>query len=240
MPLPEASTSTVMPRRAPPPPLPTSTSDPSPELEQIKTDTDTQPSSSKSKHRGFIRVIGGFFKRKCSDADDVTAPSDSEASQRRTSRWSRWSHRQSLPDASFEMTAIMTEPTSGVIQEITSPRPVDSDVNTVKTDKIEVTKLKPKPKLSFAKGTRSPSDPLEFDSSDESGTERSRISFLFFGGSDVDSTFQPTLRSSSLDNLHEQDIHPSLQAKMPLFLSVPLGGKMRRSGILPDPMEYEL
>ena len=196
---------------------------------------------SKPKHRGLRRVIGGLFKRKCSNADDATVPSDSEASERRTSRWSRWSrsHRQSLPDALLELVTT-TEPEAAVIQEITSPRAVGQDSNNATTNKIEMKKLKPKPKLSFAKGTQSPSGPLECESSDESERERSRLTFLFFGGSEADSTFCGTLRSSSLDKLHEQDIHPSLQAKMPLFLSVPLAKKMRRSGMLPDPTEYEL
>lgn len=69
--------------------------------------------------------------------------------------------------------------------------------------------------------------------------EPARVSFLFFGGSDVDSTFQPELRPSELDDLHENEIRPSLQVKMPLFFSPPLVENMRRSSILPDPKEYE-
>ncbi|CAI5737532.1 unnamed protein product [Peronospora destructor] len=175
-----------MPRRAPPPPIPTFAPEPSPETppeqEQTELDTDIELLS-KPKHRGLTRVIGDLFKRKGSDEDNVTAPSDSEASQHRTSRWSQWSHRQSLPAAPPEMAA-MTEQASALIHKITSSRSVEPD--------------------------------------------------------DKKKNEEPALRSSSLDNLHEQDIRPSLQAKMPLFLSVPLGEKMRRSGILLDLKEYEL
>ncbi|EEY57462.1 uncharacterized protein PITG_00011 [Phytophthora infestans T30-4] len=159
-----------------------------------------------------MRAIGGLFKRKCSDADDATAPSDSEASQRRTSRWSRWSHshRGSLPEAPLDVAAVAA-PETAPIQENDSTKQSPTD----------------------------PSDLLLADSSDESGAEPQRVSFLFFGGSDTDSTFQPELRPSELDDLHQNDIRPSLQAKMPLFFSPPLVENMRRSSILPDPKEYE-
>lgn len=199
----------------------------------------------KRKHRGLMRAIGGLFKRKCSDADDATAPSDSEASQRRTSRWSRWSHRQSLADAPLEVAAVAA-PETAPIQEnesaASSPHMEEPPAKKVKKENAEKPKKETKSKLSFVKAKQSPTDPSELlaaDSSDESGAEPSRISFLFFGGSDVDSTFQPDLRPSELDDLHENEIRPSLQARMPLFFSPPLVENMRRSSILPDPKEYE-
>ncbi|CEG40649.1 uncharacterized protein PHALS_10835 [Plasmopara halstedii] len=247
-------------KRAPPPPPPTSTSasEPTsvpepisePELKQHRDveSTHAEPVHAatgrppkKRKHRGLMRAIGGFFRRNCSDADSDTRPHDSESSQRRTSRWSH-SHRQSMPEA----------PSTVVVQEILettrsqnaaenepltkSPHTEEPPVKKVKKDKPKKAKNTPSPT------EQSPTETSEMLSAtlvDELGVELQRVSFLFFGGSDVDCTFQPELRPSELDDLHENDIRPSLQAKMPLFLPPPLPKNVRRSSILPDPEEYE-
>ncbi|POM75087.1 Hypothetical protein PHPALM_7856 [Phytophthora palmivora] len=221
------------PVRAPPPPVPTT----APQFHPDAVEPDEAHPPSKRKTRGLMRAIGGLFKRKCSDADDATAPSDSEASQRRTSRWSRWSNRQSLPEAPLEVAAVAA-PETAPIQEnesaASSPHMEEPPAKKVKAEKPK------EKKLSF-RAKPSPTEPSQMvvDSSDESGAEPSRVSFLFFGGSEVDSTFQPDLRPSEWDDVHENEIRPSLQAKMPLFFSPPLVENMRRSSILPDPKEYE-
>ncbi|KAF4039905.1 hypothetical protein GN244_ATG07850 [Phytophthora infestans] len=245
--------------RAPPPPVPGFPPQPAPEAEpEAAPEKKQQPAEpvrdaaadppAKRRHSGLMRAIGGLFKRKCSDADDATAPSDSEASQRRTSRWSRWSHshRGSLPEAPLDVAAVAA-PETAPIQEndsvATSPHTEESPAKKAKKAKVEHPKPEKKANpLPFNKTKQSPTDPSDLllaDSSDESGAEPQRVSFLFFGGSDTDSTFQPELRPSELDDLHQNDIRPSLQAKMPLFFSPPLVENMRRSSILPDPKEYE-
>ncbi|GMF40342.1 unnamed protein product [Phytophthora fragariaefolia] len=211
------------------------------------------------------------------DADDATAPSDSEASQRLTlSRWSRWSqsHRQSLPDAPLEVAAVAAVPEAAPIQEHESAAPSaapsaasasmrSASVSVRSASAVSASasarsaashadeppakkakkvweigrkdKKKPKPQAKA-----SPTDPSELLLAAESADEEpARVSFLFFGGSDVDSTFTPELRPSELDDLHENEIRPSLQVKMPPFFSPPLVENMRRSSILPDPKEYE-
>ncbi|ETI35640.1 hypothetical protein F441_17940 [Phytophthora nicotianae CJ01A1] len=241
--------------RAPPPPVPNFPPQSAPEAAPAKEQPAPGPvhaaaaePPTKRKTRGIMRAIGGLFKRKASDVDDAMEPSDSEASQRRTSRWSRWSHshRGSFPEAPLEVAAVAA-PETAPIQEnesaASSPHPDEPPAKKVKKATVEhpTTEKKASP-LSFNKTKQSPTDPSELlmaDSSDESGAEPQRVSFLFFGGSDVDSTFQPELRPSELDDLHENDIRPSLQAKMPLFFSPPLVEHMRRSSILPDPKEYE-
>ncbi|OWZ07458.1 hypothetical protein PHMEG_00020146 [Phytophthora megakarya] len=230
------SPSVPIPARAPPPPVPITAPQFSPEDPQHET---ANPPA-KRKTRGLMRAIGGLFKRKCSDADDATAPSDSEASQRRTSRWSRWSHgRGSLPEAPLEVTAVAAPETAPIreIESVASSPHMEEPP--AKKAKAENPKEK-KPKPPSFKTKQSPTDPSELSAvSSEEGVEPTRVSFLFFGGSDVDSTFQPDLRPSELDDLHENEIRPSLQAKMPLFFSPPLVENMRRSSILPDPKEYE-
>ncbi|KAL3672274.1 hypothetical protein V7S43_002933 [Phytophthora oleae] len=252
MPSTEAPSAPV-PVRAPPPPVPTS----SPELPpQVQEQPVAEPSpaevaqpelSAKRKHRGLMRAIGGLFKRKCSDADDATAPSDSEASQRRTSRWSRWSHsnRGSLPEAPLEVAAVAEPETAPILENesaASSPHMEEPPAKKVKKVKAEKPKKESKIKPPSFNAKQSPTDPsglVASGSSDESGAEPQRVSFLFFGGSDEDSTFQPELRPSEYDELHENHIRPSLQAKMPLFFSPPLVENLRRSSILPDPKEYE-
>ncbi|KAF1785703.1 hypothetical protein GQ600_9746 [Phytophthora cactorum] len=170
---------------------------PRPAIEPVRAGAAAEPPT-KHKARGLMRAIGGLFKRKASDADDAMAPSDSEASQRRTSRWSRWSHshRGSLPEVPLEVAAENESAAS-------SPH------------------MEEPPAKKAKKAKQSPTDPSELlaaDSSDESGAEPQRVSFLFFGG---------------------KRYPPSLQAKMPLFFSPPLVENMRRSSILPDPKEYE-
>ncbi|KAG6951877.1 hypothetical protein JG688_00013541 [Phytophthora aleatoria] len=242
--------------RAPPPPVPNFPPEPTPEaapekaprpaIEPVRAGAAAEPPT-KHKARGLMRAIGGLFKRKASDADDAMAPSDSEASQRRTSRWSRWSHshRGSLPEVPLEVAAVAA-PETAPIQEnesaASSPYMEEPPAKKAKKVKAEHPKTEKKATPLSFKAKQSPTDPSELlaaDSSDESGAEPQRVSFLFFGGSDVDSTFQPELRPSELDDLHENDIRPSLQAKMPLFFSPPLVENMRRSSILPDPKEYE-
>ncbi|KAE8877107.1 hypothetical protein PF005_g26794 [Phytophthora fragariae] len=252
--------------RAPPPPVPTSAPEPAPEAEPMHA---PMPPT-KRKHRGLMRAIGGLFKRKSSDAYSATPPSDSEASQHTTSRWSRWSqsHRQLLPDAPMEVAAVAV-PEAAPIQENESPAPsVMSAVSASVSGSVsarepsvasasrasssrhaeeppakKAKKVWEMPRREKKPAKQSPTDPSELllaaDSDDESGVEPTRVSFLFFGGSDVDSTFQPELRPSELDDLHENEIRPSLQVKMPLFFSPPLVENMRRSNILPDPKEYE-
>ncbi|KAH7477321.1 hypothetical protein PRIC1_001331 [Phytophthora ramorum] len=232
------------PIRAPPPPVPTALLEPAPEQEPVARRHASAPEPpTKYKHRGLMRAIGGLFKRKSLDADDVTAPSDSEASQRRTSRWSRWSHRQSLPEAPLEVVAASTPAAAPILEnDSAASSPHMEEPPAKKAKKVKVEKEK-KPKPPSVKSKQSPTDLSELlaadSSSDESAAEPQRVSFLFFGGSDVDSTFLPDLRPSELDDLHENEIRPSLQAKMPLFFSPPLVENMRRSSILPDPKEYE-
>ncbi|CAH0516009.1 unnamed protein product [Peronospora belbahrii] len=252
MPQPVSST----PKRAPPPPIPTFAPEPCPETEPLSETApeheQTQgathaepPSKQQHKQRGLMRVIGGLFKRKCISKEDTSISSDSEASQRRTSYVSRWSHRQSLPDAPYEVVAMM-EPATAPIQEIvTTSSSTHMDVpvsQRLKQEKVEKVKKETKFKQPFIKANPSPRNPskVAVESSDESGAEPLHVSFLFFGGSDADSTFEPDLRPSEFDDLHENEIRPSLQTKMPVFLSLPLMKNMRRSCILPDPKEYEL
>ncbi|KAI9922800.1 hypothetical protein PsorP6_001817 [Peronosclerospora sorghi] len=232
-------------RRAPPPPLPTSTSPPVPDAKAPVGREPPMPRApaateepSKHKHRGsLIRAIGGFFKRKCSDADDATSPSDSEASERRTSRWSNWSHRQSLPerplDATVDAEASTIEENALASSMFQMRKPL---VKKVKKDKAKVT---------FVNAKQSPTDASELlragsgDESAEDGREPSPVAFLFFGGSETTTTFQPDVRPSELDEVQESAIRPMLQNKMPLFVSSSLVEPVRRSGILPDPTEYE-
>ncbi|KAG6619911.1 uncharacterized protein IUM83_05694 [Phytophthora cinnamomi] len=274
-----APASVPVPTRAPPPPVP----EPAPEAEPTAAETRAPAPPTKRKHRGLMRAIGGLFKRKSVGADDPAAPSDSEASQRLTSRWSRWSqsHRQSLPEAPLEVAAVAV-PEAAPIRENESAAPsvasalsasvsasAPASVSAMSARSVSVASAsrasasashhaeeppakkakkvwemprrdkKPKP----APAKASPTDPSELllaaDSDDEAAAEPTRVSFLFFGGSDVDSTFRPELRPSELDDLHENEIRPSLQVKMPLFFSPPLVENMRRSSILPDPNEYE-
>ncbi|KAG7376317.1 hypothetical protein PHYPSEUDO_013767 [Phytophthora pseudosyringae] len=237
------------PVRAPPPPVPTSAPVPAaPEQEQEKQPATepvpapvdaADPPTKRKQHRGLIRAIGGLFKRKCSDADDVTAPSDSEASQRRTSRWSRWSHshRQSLPEAPLELAAVAAPETAPIQENESAASSPHMEEPPTKKSKAEKPKKDKKTSFQVKQSPTDPSELLAAESSDESGAEPQRVSFLFFGGSDADSTFQPELRPSELDDLHENAIRPSLQAKMPLFFSPPLVENLRRSSILPDPQE---
>ncbi|GMF37307.1 unnamed protein product [Phytophthora lilii] len=251
-PAPMTADAPAPPARTPPPPVPTAppvvepAREPAPEppaAQQAEQPEAAAASPAKHKHRGLMRAIGGLFKRKCSDADDATAPSDSEASQRRTSRWSRWSHRQSLPEAPLEVAAVAVPEAAPIHEnEAAASPPHTQPPPAKKAKKADKPKKDKKPKPPSLKAKQSPTDPsglLAADSSDESEAEPQRVSFLFFGGSDADSTFKPDLRPSDLDDLHENEIRPSLQAKMPLFFSPPLVENLRRSSILPDPKEYE-
>lgn len=196
----------------------------------------------KRKHRGFMRAIGGLFKRRSSDA---SAPSDSEASRVSTSRWSRFSLRHSLPEAPpAELSAVAATPETAPIREddtgspARAAHPEEPPAKKAKKTKAEKPK-KEKSKPPSRKGKESPSEPSQLLESSDDEYEPQRLSFLFFGGSEVDSTFVPELRPSDLDDLHENDLRPSLQAKMPLFFSPPVVENLRRSSILPDPREYE-
>lgn len=249
-------------QRAPPPPVPSSmtkptsglepTEEPTPEAavvqkQQPEGDAEggrvaTGQPPNKRKHRGLMRAIGGIFKRKCSDTDTASRPNDSESSQRRTARWSH-SHRQSLPEVPFQVVAEVA-PEEVPVEEneagMTSPQ---KEKTPAKKGKNEKPKKAKKAKFFPSQTEQSPTDPPEMlttTSIDEVSAEFQRVSFLFFGGSDVDSTFQPELRPSDLDDLHENDIRPSLNTKMPLFIFPPLPKKLRRSSVLPDPKEYEL
>ncbi|KAG7394566.1 hypothetical protein PHYBOEH_005020 [Phytophthora boehmeriae] len=239
---------------AAPAPAPTAAPEPAPEAAP-EHETRVRPSVSeptKRRHSGsFMRAIGGFFKRRSTDANDRSAPSDSESSQRSTSRWSRsrFSLRQSLPEAPMEVESVATAPEAAPIRENDSvstpshsPHPEEPPAKKAKkTPKKDKKKAKPPSQKSKPSPTDTPEMLLasESESGDEYGAEPARLSFLFFGGSENESTFVPDLRPSDLDDLHENDLRPSLQAKMPLFFSPPAVEHMRRSSILPDPREYE-
>ncbi|TDH70695.1 hypothetical protein CCR75_008207 [Bremia lactucae] len=258
--------------RAPPPPVPTSAPEPTPE---IASDSGKQQPAiaamvptagvkpaSKPKHRGLVRAIGGFFRRSCGGSTCAMVPEESESSQRRTSRLSRWSHsqRHSLPEAPFEVVA-MVSPERAPIQENLAAAEAEFEVSPFEKNGLTVTspaclkepptkkvkavmsKITKKANPLLSKAKQSPTDPSELlttSSSDKVRLEPEHVSFLFFGGSDADTTFQPELRPSELDDLHENEIRPSLKAKMPLFFSSAQVENIRRSSILSDPKEYEL
>ncbi|RLN54525.1 hypothetical protein BBJ29_007477 [Phytophthora kernoviae] len=217
-------------------------------------ETRVRPSVSEPTKRrhsgGFIRAIGGLFKRRSSDANGLSAPSDSESSQRSTSRWSRFSLRHSLPEAPMEMEAVAAPETAPIRENDSvstpspSPHPEEPPAKKAKkAEKPKKEKKEKKPNPPSQKSKPSPTDTPELllaaesESGDEYGAEPARLSFLFFGGSDNESTFVPDLRPSDLDDLHENDLRPSLQAKMPQFFSPPVVEHMRRSSILPDPRD---
>ncbi|CAI5733990.1 unnamed protein product [Hyaloperonospora brassicae] len=255
------SAATFSSSRAPPPPVPAATSPPPPAAcgppHNTTTTATATATAKKKKHRGLIRAVGGFFKRKCSDGDDllVRPPLASDASSNRMTQWIYGSHRQSMPEIPLEVSdplLYQERETLTSVCPLMEEKPVNSHKR-VKQDKKKAVDREddppnpsePKATASFVQAKQSPTDVSELlDAIECSGVESNRdplhVSFLIFGGSEVDSTFEPELRPSEFDNVHGSEIRPVLQNKMPLFFSLPLAERMRRSSAMSDPKEYDL
>uniref|UniRef100_M4B5G3 Uncharacterized protein n=1 Tax=Hyaloperonospora arabidopsidis (strain Emoy2) TaxID=559515 RepID=M4B5G3_HYAAE len=234
--------------RAPPPPVPVVTSP------RLVPESVSQPTEKKKKpHRGLIRAVGVFFKRKCSDGDaTVRPPVVSGASPNRMVQWIHGSQRQSMPDMPLEAvdpSLYQERETLTSVCPLMEETPVTITNKRVKqetkADKGERRKAETKANVSFVKAKPSPTDSSELlraesSSGNESNVDPLRVSFLIFGGSEVDSTFEPELHPSEYDDVHGSEIRPVLQNKMPLFFSLPLAERLRRSSAKSDPKEYEL
>ncbi|KAF1785607.1 hypothetical protein GQ600_20795 [Phytophthora cactorum] len=211
--------------RAPPPPVPNFPPEPTPEaapekaprpaIEPVRAGAAAEPPT-KHKARGLMRAIGGLFKRKASDADDAMAPSDTPhvALVALVSLAPRVAARSAARGGGGG------GPETAPIQEnesaASSPYMEEPPAKKAKKVKAEHPKTEKK------------ATPCPLRSNSHPPIHRSCWP-----------PTRPELRPSELDDLHENDIRPSLQAKMPLFFSPPLVENMRRSSILPDPKEYE-
>uniref|UniRef100_A0AAV1VG46 Uncharacterized protein n=1 Tax=Peronospora matthiolae TaxID=2874970 RepID=A0AAV1VG46_9STRA len=235
--------------RAPPPPVPVVTSP------QVVPDSVSPPTEKKKKkpHRGLIRAVGVFFKRKCSEGDaTVRPPVVSDASPNRMVQWIHGSQRQSMPDMPLEAVEPLLYQERETLTSVCplmeeTPVPVNNKrvKQETKADKGERRKVEAKANASFVKAKPSPTDSPELlraesSSGNESNVDPLRVSFLIFGGSEVDSTFEPELHPSEFDDVHGSEIRPVLQNKMPLFFSLPLAERLRRSSAKSDPKEDEL